>query len=146
MAQHVWMHCRHQERLQTEMEQPWSGPVIETRVGKEEGSVSPSSNMTVGKNPRSSEAKRACGVQRLACNRVDIWVKGMKQWYREGCSCSFPLQLLLPSMSCHIWKRTYSGFYHIGGLLLQITCSSFQIWSFGARNFCICIPSGMLRF
>ena len=63
LAQHVWMHCRHQERLQMEMEQPWSGPVMETRVGKEVDNVSPSSNMSVGKNPRSSEAKRACATK-----------------------------------------------------------------------------------
>ena len=26
LAQHVRVHSRHQQRLQTEMEQPWSGP------------------------------------------------------------------------------------------------------------------------
>lgn len=57
------MHSRHQILL-TEMEQSWAGPVVETRFGKEAGSVSvlPQVNIYVGKNPRSSEAKRACAT------------------------------------------------------------------------------------
>lgn len=64
LAQHMRMHSKHQQRLQTEMEQPWSGLVVETRVGKEAGrlSVLPQVNMTLRKNHRSSEAKRACAT------------------------------------------------------------------------------------
>lgn len=58
------MHSRHQQILLTEMEQSWAGPVVETRLGKEAGNVPvlPQVNICVGKNPRSSEAKRACAT------------------------------------------------------------------------------------
>lgn len=64
LAQHMRMHSRHQQRLQTKMGQPWSGPVVDIKAGKESGRVSvlPQVNMSVGKNPRSSEAKRACAT------------------------------------------------------------------------------------
>lgn len=64
LAQHMRMHSKHQQRLHTEMEQPWSGPVVETRVGKEAGRVSVLSqgNMTARKKHRSSEAKRVCAT------------------------------------------------------------------------------------
>lgn len=58
------MHSRHQQILLTEMEQPWAGPVVETMFRKEAGSVPVllQVNIRVGKNPRSSEAKRACAT------------------------------------------------------------------------------------
>lgn len=64
LAQHMRMHSRHQQIMLTEMEQPWAGPVVESSFGKEAGSVSvlPQINICVGKNPRSSEAKRPCAI------------------------------------------------------------------------------------
>lgn len=72
------MHSRHQQRLQIEMKQPWSGPVVKTRVGKEAGRVSvlPQVNMSVGRNPRSSEARRACATLCARGWPVLGWVSG----------------------------------------------------------------------